>query len=104
MISLRFAAPVALIAFAATLICGACSTKEPTPSTYFELTISHLLVSSCVRPKTGAACHVADPKGNAFGNLDLSTFDGISHRRQLLVDSGRSGEAALLPQHADRLA
>ena len=63
----------------------ACTTKEPQPSTYFDRTISPILTTSCVRTNTGAGCHVADAKGNAFGNLDLAIFAGVDQRRDLLA-------------------
>ncbi|MEB0272910.1 hypothetical protein QN388_25055, partial [Pseudomonas sp. 5B4] len=39
---------------------------------------------------------MADAKGNAFGNLDVSTFEGINHRRDLLANYGPYGQPALL--------
>ncbi len=74
----------------------ACATKEPTPSTYFDRTIAPILQSTCVRTNTGAGCHVADAKGNAFGNLDLTTFAGIDRRRDLLLDYGPYLKPSLL--------
>ena len=73
-----------------------CTVKEPTPSTYFDRTIAPILTTSCARGPTGAGCHVADAKGNAFGNLDLSTFAGVDLRRDLLVDYGPYQQPALL--------
>ncbi|HEY8038779.1 MAG TPA: hypothetical protein VIF15_03265, partial [Polyangiaceae bacterium] len=67
---------------------GACTTKEPQASTYFDRSIAPILELSCVRTNTGAGCHVADAKGNAFGNLDLTGFSGVDHRRDLLLDYG----------------
>jgi hypothetical protein len=75
---------------------GACTTKEPQPSTYFDRSIAPILQSSCVRTNTGAGCHVADSKGNAFGNLDLTTFAGIDRRRDLLLDYGPYQQPSLL--------
>ena len=90
-VSLSVAAAVAL-----ALAPAACNTKEPQQSTYFERTISPILTTSCVRTNTGAACHVSDEKGNAFGNLDTATFAGLNHRRDLLADYGPYGQPALL--------
>ncbi|MGH7270038.1 MAG: hypothetical protein ACREJ3_06365, partial [Polyangiaceae bacterium] len=67
---------------------GACTTLEPQPSTYFDSTIAPILQASCVHTNTGAGCHVADAKGSALGNLDLSTFAGVAQRRDLLLDYG----------------
>jgi hypothetical protein len=75
---------------------GACVTKEPRTTTYFDQTIDPILQTSCVRTNTGAGCHVADPHGNAFGNLDLTTYDGINRRRDLLLDYGPYQQPSLL--------
>ncbi len=75
---------------------SSCTTLEPQPSTYFDSTIAPGLQTSCVRSNTGAGCHVADAKGNAFGNLDLTTFDGINRRRDLLIDYGPYLQPGLL--------
>ncbi len=73
-----------------------CETKEPQGSSYFSRSIAPILSTSCVRTNTGAGCHVADEKGNAFGNLDVASFDGINHRRDLLLDYGPYGQPAML--------
>jgi hypothetical protein len=83
-------------ATALALLPAACTTREPAPSTYFETTIAPILTTSCVRTNTGAGCHVADAKGNAFGNLDLSTYAGVNARRDLLQNYGPFGRPALL--------
>ncbi len=67
---------------------AACNVKEPEHTTYFEQHISPILTTGCARSPTGSGCHVADPKGNAFGNLDVSTFEGVSRRRDLLQTYG----------------
>src|ERR1700730_5663571 len=85
-----------LLAVVAASAAGACTTKQPLPSTYFNRTIAPILQSSCVRTNNGAGCHVADPKGNAFGNLDLSTFEGVDRRRDLLLDYGPYLQPSLL--------
>jgi hypothetical protein len=90
-----FLAPLTL-ALVAAISAGACTVKEPQPSTYFDVTIEPILQGSCVHSNTGAGCHVADPKGNAFGNLDLSGFAGVDHRRDLLLDYGPYQNPALL--------
>lgn len=73
-----------------------CTVQQPESTTYFDTTISPILTAGCVRANTGTACHVADSKGNAFGNLDLSTFAGINHRRDLLQTYGPYPRPALL--------
>jgi len=75
---------------------GACSTKEPQSSTFFERSIAPVLENSCVRTNTGAGCHVADSRGNAFGNLDLESYAGVQLRRDLLLDYGPYLQPSLL--------
>src|SRR4051794_29015591 len=65
-----------------------CSAKKPTQETYFDRTIKPILQDSCVSTNTGSNCHVADAKGNAFGNLDLTSYAQIAKRRDLLVSYG----------------
>jgi hypothetical protein len=86
------------------LLLAACSKKEPTQSTYFDRTISPILTTSCVRTNTGAGCHVSTPKGNAFGNLDTSTFAGVDKRRDLLLDYGPYGQPAFLIKNIPNFA
>jgi hypothetical protein len=97
LLCLRF--PVVAAGIAA--LAAACSTKEPTKSTYFERTISPILTTSCVRTNTGAGCHVADARGNALGNLDTASYEGVQKRKDLLVDYGPYGQPAFLLKNVD---
>ncbi len=98
--TLSFAAALALSGGAVlALLPASCTTKQPQTTTYFEETIAPILTTSCVRTNTGAGCHVADAKGNAFGNLDLSNYAGVNARRDLLVDYGPYGQPALLTKN-----
>ncbi len=95
----RWTLPVAA-AFVAAAV-AACTTKEPQPSTYFDRSINPILTTSCVRTNTGAGCHVADPKGNAFGNLDVSSYENLAKRKDLLIDYGAYGQPAFLLKNID---
>ena len=75
---------------------GGCTTLQPQPTTYFAQTIDPILQSSCVRTNTGVGCHVADERGNAFGNLDVATYAGLNRRRDLLLDYGPYQQPSLL--------
>lgn len=85
----------------AATVAGACSTKEPTRSTYFERSINPILTTSCVRTNTGAGCHVADARGNALGNLDVASYEGVSKRKDLLVEYGPYGQPGLLLKNVE---
>jgi len=87
---------IAALAAAVAAAAGACTTKEPTPSTYFDRSILPVLTTSCVRTNTGAGCHVADGRGNALGNLDVSTYENVVKRKDLLVDYGPYGQPGFL--------
>ncbi len=77
-------------------IAGACSVREPTSDTYFDRSIAPLLTTTCARGPTGGGCHVSDARGNAFGNLDVSSFERLDKRRDLLVPFGPYGQPGLL--------
>lgn len=69
----------------AALGCG----DPPSGRTFFERRIQPILVESCASNTSG--CHVADPQDPfqvAAGNLDVSTFERIQKRRDLLVPFG----------------
>jgi hypothetical protein len=93
-------ASAALAVFVAAVIAlvptTACDTPQPDQTTYFDRTIFPILNTSCTRSPTGSGCHVADPKGNALGNLDVSTYAEINKRRDLLINYGPYGRPALL--------
>ncbi len=81
----------------------ACSQKSPLETTYFERTISPILTTSCVRTNTGAGCHVQDAKGNALGNLDVSTYANLAKRADLTLDYGPYGQAAFFLKNVEPL-
>jgi hypothetical protein len=91
---------LALAAFGTTFVAlapsGCGTSKEPEKTTYFERTISPILTNSCTRTSTGASCHLADPKGNALGNLDTSSYAAVKLRPDLLVNYGPYGQPAFL--------
>jgi len=94
----RVATFVVCAAVAASLasVFGACTTIEPQQTSFFEETVAPVLQTSCVRTNTGVGCHVSDAKGNAFGNLDLSSYAGVNARHDLLLDYGPYLQPSLL--------
>lgn len=70
--------------------------RQPEQTTYFQRVVQPILQTSCARGPTGAGCHVADDKGNAFGNLDVTTYASVNRRRDLLVTYGPYGQPAML--------
>jgi len=88
--------PFALLVLAGVAVSQACTVLEPTPATFFAQTIAPVLQNSCVHTNTGAGCHESDERGNAFGNLDTSSYAGINARRDLLLDYGPYLQPSLL--------
>ncbi len=84
---------VGVLALAPTMSCDVPPLDQ---TTYYERTILPILNVSCGRTNTSVGCHISDPKGNAFGNLDVTTYDEISKRRDLLDNYGPYGRPALL--------
>jgi len=95
---------IVVLALGPAVVPVACTTKQPQETTFFDRTISPILVTSCVRANTGAGCHVASAKGNAFGNLDASTYEGVARRRDLLLDYGPYGQPAFLVKNVPPFA
>ena len=75
-----------------------CSQREvDSESTYFDRKIAPILAGSCVRSPTGSQCHItADERGNSLGNLDVTTYELLSKRRDLFASYGPYGVPALL--------
>ncbi len=88
----------ALALFATAVLSTGCGREEkPEQSTFYERRIAPVLEGSCARSPTQSRCHVSvDDRGNALGNLDLSSFSALDQRRDLLVEYGPYGVPGLL--------
>jgi len=64
----------------------ACEERAPSSYSYYEERIAPILDVGCQRQTTG--CHVDDGKGFALGNLDLSSYDSLLRRKDLLPPFG----------------
>lgn len=75
-----------------------CSQRDvESEGSYFDRKIAPILDGSCARSPTGSLCHVtADERGNALGNLDVTSYDMLAKRRDLLANYGPFGMPALL--------
>ncbi|GMV14017.1 MAG: hypothetical protein AMXMBFR56_22410 [Polyangiaceae bacterium] len=92
--------PVALsLLLGLTLWGGAsCSQRDvEAEGSYYDRKISPILTGSCVVSPTGSQCHiVADDRGNALGNLDVTSYEMVAKRKDLLAKYGPYGMPALL--------
>ena len=75
-----------------------CAQREvESEGSYFDRKIGPILAGSCARSPTGSLCHVtADERGNALGNLDVTSYDMIAKRQDLFANYGPYGMPALL--------
>ncbi|HWB73322.1 MAG TPA: hypothetical protein VG755_00175 [Nannocystaceae bacterium] len=86
---------------AATLACAgvaACADPHVETSTFFDQRIQPILEENCVRGTADGLCHTesAQLPGTALGNLDLSTFEAVHRRPELLAAYGSYPEPVLL--------
>ncbi|HEY3667239.1 MAG TPA: hypothetical protein VGL19_14625, partial [Polyangiaceae bacterium] len=87
----------ATLALTLALTSAACKTKQAASSNYYDRKIGIGLVQSCATSPTKSGCHVAaDDHGNAFGNLDVTSYDKLTKRRDLFLRYGPYGLPALL--------
>lgn len=83
-----------------------CKNPEPEERTYFSTRIAPILLENCVNGTADNKCHiettVIDDNGNeiatgeAMGNLDLSSFEAIKLRPELLSAYGSYQEPVML--------
>jgi hypothetical protein len=96
--SLRRAAVlcVHVIGAAATGGCGR-SHAQPATTTFYAREIGPILKETCANSPTQSGCHVAaDDRGNAFGNLNVSSYETLTKRRDLFIKYGPYGVPALI--------
>lgn len=73
---------------------AACDRSKSPGQTYFDRQIAPILNASCVG--STAPCHRDDGNGVALGNLDLSSFDAVQKRTDVLRKHGSYPEPLLL--------
>jgi hypothetical protein len=69
------------------VVSAGCDHPPAAGQQYFERVIEPILSQSCVSTGSGP-CHQADKAGNALGNLDLSTYENVTKRRDVLRTFG----------------
>jgi hypothetical protein len=77
------------------LLAGACHKQELPEHRFYDQQIQPVLTRFCSRNTSG--CHSIDPAtGTAAGNLDLSSFEGVQKRRDVLRTYGVYPQPLLL--------
>jgi len=64
----------------------ACGYELPPDGSYFQERVSPSLREGCALTTSG--CHLADERGRAMGNLDVSSYDSLMRRSDVLVAYG----------------
>jgi hypothetical protein len=87
--------------FLGLALCGAgsaCQRQQTSDrTTYYDRKIGPEVLQSCAASPTKSGCHVAaDDRGNALGNLNVTSYDSLSKRRDLFFRYGPYGLPALL--------
>jgi hypothetical protein len=62
---------------------GACTPPAPPKNETFERSIAPILTARCTI-SGGGACHVDDGSGRAMGNLELSSYEAVTRRPDVL--------------------
>ncbi|MET0386338.1 MAG: hypothetical protein ABW321_10290, partial [Polyangiales bacterium] len=77
----------------------ACEGREESSFSYYDARIAPILDVGCQRQTTG--CHVDDGRGFALGNLDLSSYETLLQRGDVLAPVGPYPVGALLLKAGD---
>lgn len=78
----------------AALLLVACDGSKATGQSYYEREIEPIIVNSCIG--SVSPCHKDNGEGIAQGNLDLTSFENIQKRRDVLERYGAFPEPLLL--------
>ncbi len=75
-----------------------CSNPDVGHATYYDQRIAPILQENCVRGTADGLCHAESTQspGQALGNLDLSTFEAVHRRPELLAAYGSYPEPVML--------
>ena len=78
-----------------TVLAGCQQTDDPDFS-YYEERIGPTLANGCARSPAGSGCHIARDDGTALGNLDITSYDSLSRRYDVLTPFGPYNVSLLL--------
>jgi len=84
----------AFVLCAACLLVVGCEQRPTSTYSYYEDRIAPILDVGCQRQTTG--CHVDDGNGFALGNLDLTSYDSLMRRQDVLPAFGPYSAGLLL--------
>jgi hypothetical protein len=82
----------------ALVVAGGCADPHVESATFFDQRIQPILEENCVRGTADGLCHSESTQlpGQALGNLDLSSYESVHRRPELLAAYGTYPEPVLL--------
>ena len=87
----------------AVALATACQQNDDPEFSYYEERIGPVLQNGCARGPAGNGCHLARPDGTALGNLDVSSYDSLMRRADLLTPFGPYSTGLLLLKAGDQV-
>src|SRR5215510_928043 len=91
---MRVAKAVRHWTFTLAVLAIACDSQAPSTFSFYTERIDPIIDVGCQRQTTG--CHVDDGRGFALGNLDLTSYDSLMRRRDVLPAYGPYSVGLLL--------
>jgi hypothetical protein len=88
-----------LFLIAAGLLLLACEKQSPPEFTFYDDRVAPVIEVGCVQQTTG--CHLASEQQTAVGNLDLTSYDALMRREDVLAASGPYPVGQLLLKGGD---
>lgn len=80
-----------------------CQQNNESDFSYYEERISPTLTGSCARGPAGGGCHLPVDDGIALGNLDMTSFDSLMRRDDVLTPYGPYSVALLLLKGGEQI-
>ncbi len=77
------------------LVAAGCQPAEPHSYSYFDARVAPIL-QGCARSPSGGGCHLPKANGTSLGNLDVSSYDSLMRRDDVLPAYGPYSVGLLL--------
>lgn len=82
-------------------VAAGCQQADEPEFSFYEERIAPTLTNGCARGPSGGACHLPLDQGIALGNLDMTSFDSLMRRDDVLVSYGPYSAPLLLLKGGD---
>ncbi len=82
-------------------VLAGCQPVDDPTSSYFDERIAPIVTNGCARSPSGSGCHLARPDGTALGNLDVTSYDALARRGDVLTPYGPYATSLFLLKSGD---